>query len=71
MKIFYKTYTNLINKSFCKGEPIEQIGEGILAPLQKPNKEKGPITNLRPMILLNGTRKILSLIALKRIEQEN
>ena len=33
-----------------------------LFPLQKPNKEKGPLKNLRPINLLNTSRKILSMI---------
>ena len=40
-----------------------------LTPLQKPGKPKGPCTSLRPLTLLNGSRKMLSLITLKRIEQ--
>ena len=41
-----------------------------IAPLQKPGKAKGPIKNLRPLTLLNGARKILSLITLKRVEHQ-
>ena len=38
--------------------------------LPKPGKEEGPIKNLRPITLLNGMRKILSLITLSRIEHK-
>ena len=37
---------------------------------QKPNKEKEPLKNLRPINLLNTSRKILSTITLKRIKEK-
>ena len=43
------------------------IGKSNLFPLQKPNKEKGPLKNLRPINLLNSSRKILSIITLNGI----
>ena len=45
---------------------LNEIGDGILIPLQKPGKPQGPLSNLRPVVLLNGIRKLLSLILLKR-----
>ena len=41
---------------------ISALGTGTLVALQKPNKPRGPLTSLRPVVLLNGIRKILSLI---------
>ena len=46
------------------------IGKSNLLPLQKPNKEKGPLKNLRPINLLNTSRKILSIITLNRIQEK-
>ena len=43
------------------------INGGILIALQKPGKPKGPVANLRPIVLLNTIRKVLSLIVLARI----
>ena len=43
------------------------IGQGTLIALQKPNKPKGPATSLRPIVLLNTVRKIMSPIVLGRI----
>ena len=40
---------------------------GIPVPLPKSNEAKGPVTSLRPIVLLNSIRKALSLIVLKRI----
>ena len=40
-------------------------GFGLLAPLQKLGKTKGPVTNLRPVILLPVIRKILARIKAK------
>ena len=46
------------------------LGTGILKPLSKPNKAKGPVINLRPVILLESIRKILSKILLNRTEEK-
>ena len=67
-KQFTTIYTKILNKAFETGQKIDAIGEGILTPIPKPNKPAGPIENLRPIILLNGIRKILSTVTLKRIE---
>ena len=47
---------------------IDAIGESILTPLQKPDKAAGPTENLRPLNLLNSVRKVMSLVALNRIQ---
>jgi hypothetical protein len=44
------------------------LGKGILTPLQKPGKPRGPLKNIRPVILLPTIRKILSIITLKRMK---
>ena len=40
---------------------------GILRPLQKQGKAKGPTKNLRPILLLSTIRKSLTLLILDRI----
>ena len=42
----------------------------MITPLQKPNKPKGPIKNIRPLTLSNAARKILSLLTLRRIQKQ-
>ena len=59
-----------INSCFENSEYIEELGQGIITPLQKPGKPKGPISSLRPLTLSNGVRKLLSLITLHRIEDK-
>ena len=44
------------------------FGRGILVALQKTGKAKGPVKNLRPVILLLIIRKMLSNITLERIK---
>ena len=56
----------IINEAFEKHADIE-TGIGILVPLQKPGKVKGPVKNLRPIVLLPIIRKVLSNIVLERI----
>ena len=56
-----------INNIFEKHEDLH-LGEGILVALQKPGKTKGPVKNLRPVILLPIIRKIVSNIVLNRIQ---
>ena len=59
---------SVINSAVARGDNLSAIiGAGILVPLPKPNKAKGPVTSLRPKVLLNSIRKALSLIVLKRI----
>ncbi|KAI8496769.1 hypothetical protein Bbelb_254240 [Branchiostoma belcheri] len=41
------------------------MGQGVLIPLQKPGKPRGPCNSLHPIILLNGIRKLFSLIVLE------
>ena len=65
---FYETYSNIINDCFETNTHLKAVGEAVIAPLQKPNKPKGPLKNIRPLTLSNATRKILSLVTLHRIQ---
>lgn len=67
---FHQEYASLINRSFELNEHVPSFTEGFLTPLQKPGKPKGPLKSLRPLCLLNGTRKLLSLITLHRIQRQ-
>ena len=67
--IVFDVYAKAINESLSTNSYINSIGEGIITPLQKPGKPKGPVTSLRPLTLLNGSRKILTIITLQRIER--
>jgi hypothetical protein len=49
---------------------LEAVGNAVIAPLQKPNKPKGPLKNIRPLTLSNAARKILSLLTLRRIQNQ-
>ena len=62
---FYKQYAELVNEAFERHEHVNSFTEGYLTPLQKPGKPRGPCKSLRPLCLLNGTRKILSMVTLK------
>ena len=61
-------YTNIINEAVDNNVHLDSIGQGTLKALLKPTKAKGPIANLRPITLLNGVRKLLSLVVLNRIK---
>ena len=67
---FAANFASIINQCFETNTYIRAIGESILAPLQKPGKPKGPPKSLRPLNLLNGVRKILSVIALNRTQDQ-
>ena len=56
----------LYNRSIEEGQHMT-MGEGVLIPIQKSGKPKGPASSLRPIVLLNVLRKLLSLIVLSRI----
>jgi len=42
------------------GDSPDELTQGLLSPLQKPGKPRGPTGNLRPIILLSIIRKILT-----------
>ena len=66
-EILQSIIKTILNNCFEQHKQID-IGKGILVALQKPGKPKGPVKNLRPVILLPIIRKILSNIVLQRIK---
>ena len=66
----FKHITNILNHIAETGEYPEEIKSGLLTPLQKPGKEKGPPENLRPVILLSTLRKILAICVIRRIREK-
>ena len=67
-KSIHEEIADNINGIFENHDVIE-MGAGILIPLQKPKKTKGPVKNLRPVTLLEVIRKILSKIFVTRTEE--
>ena len=65
----HSNIANLFNQIAQTGIFPTDLQEGILIPLQKPGKKKGPTENLRPIILLNIIRKLLATCLLNRISQ--
>ena len=62
-----QSITVLINKISSTGKYPEVLNHGILVPLQKPGKPKGPVGNLRPVILSTLLRKVIAICMLNRI----
>ena len=60
------TIANIFNDALHHHELLD-IGKGVLILVQKPGKPTGPLTSLRPIVLLSVLRKTLSLIVLSRI----
>ena len=56
----------IFNDALEHHEPLD-IGKGVLFLLQKPGKPVGPLTSVRPIVLLSALRKTLSLVVLSRI----
>ena len=67
---FCVEYSKIINKCMETNTHLHTIGEAIITPLQKAGKTKGPPQNTRLLTLSNIKRKILSLITLRRIQQQ-
>ena len=65
----FELIANLINEIAATGNMPPDINIANLIPLPKPGKPKGPIENLRPIMLLTTTRKLLAICLLKRIEK--
>ena len=57
----------ILNKALETHDTLE-VGHGTLLLLQKPGKPVGPLTSLRPIVLLTSLRKTLSLAVLGRIQ---
>ena len=58
---------DILNETAESGNGPRELKSGILRPLQKPLKKRGPLTNLRPVILMSTLRKILSICLINRI----
>lgn len=56
----------ILNKTAETGDYPNELKMGILTPLPKPGKRKGPRENLRPIILLSVLRKILTICLIRR-----
>ena len=56
----------IINQVFEQHSPIA-VGQGLLIPIPKPGKPRGPCANLRPITVLSSFRKVLSHIILQRV----
>ena len=61
---------DILNHACETGEYPEEITKGLLTPIQKPGKAKGPPQNLRPVILLSTLRKILAICIVRRISDK-
>ena len=55
---------NILNTATNTEEELKELVVGLLRPLPKPGKKKGPAENLRPIILLSVLRKILTVAML-------
>jgi hypothetical protein len=64
----FERYAACLNSAFETNTSIKSIGKGNITPLQKPKKPLGPVANIRPLTLSNCSRKLLSMITLKRIQ---
>jgi hypothetical protein len=60
----------ILNNISKSGNFPKEIKAGILVPLPKPGKKKGPTSNLRPIILLSMIRKILAICMIRRIHRK-
>ena len=65
-EIIHKHIADILNHAAETGDYPEEIKLGQLLPLPKPGKPKGPVKNLRPIILLSVLRKILAIIVVGR-----
>ena len=65
--ILSESFAEIITTIFEQHIVLEALGKGILVALPKPGKPLGPLTSLRPIVLLNSVRKIVSIITLQRI----
>ena len=65
-QIIMSIIAEILNKSTETGEKPNEISTGILLPLQKPGKKKGPYV---PIILFSVLRKTLAICLINRIQK--
>ena len=65
--IIHQNIADIYNNTAATGDTPSALIHGLLLPLPKPGKPKGPPANLRPIILLSILRKILTVALLQRI----
>ena len=56
----------ILNDMATTGIIPEDIQQGILDPIQKLGKKRGPITHLRPIMVMSIMRKILAICLINR-----
>ena len=66
-EIIAQEISRTLNEIADTGIYPDDITEGILVPLPKPGKPKGPPENIRPIVLLTSIRKIMAICLTKRI----
>ena len=62
----HEKIAEIFNRISETGEFVVELVLGLLRPLQKPGKKKGPTGILRPIILLSVLRKILTICLVDR-----
>ena len=65
--ILHKLLADMYNNISETGEHLSELTLGIITPIQKAGKQKGPVQNLCPVTLLSMIRKVLAICMKKRI----
>ncbi len=68
-EVVHRRIAEVYNEMARTGEVPQEIIEGILVPLPKPGKPRGPPGNLRPVVLLTILRKILAICMIGRTHE--
>ena len=63
--ILHELLADIYNNILEIGEHPPELTLGIITPIQKPEKPKGPVQNLCPITLLSMIRKIL-IVCMKK-----
>ena len=66
-EIIHEKIADIYNNTAATGDIPSSLVHGLLLPIPKPGKPKGPPANLRPIILLSIFRKLLTIALLQRI----
>ena len=64
--LVFDQIAKIYNDVAKEGDSVIELKLGLLRPLQKPGKPKGPVANLRPIILLSVIRKIMTIRLIER-----
>ena len=69
-KCVHQDIANLLSEVAATGTYPQELKHGLIIPIQMPEKQKGKVENIRPVILLSILQNLLVTCFIKRISDK-